>query len=88
MKTNGEDSAFSKNGNSVYSDYTKKHTYENVGLSKREYFAALSMQGILSAIYSDKNMLNDFLGNETGRDAVSRNAVSYADALIEELNKT
>lgn len=68
-------------------------TIPGFGLSKREYFAALAMQGLLSAIYSNKEMLNDFTladdkrSHLTGVIAVSRNAVSYADFLIKELNK-
>lgn len=72
----------------------------NQGLTKREYYAGLAMQGLLSAVYSSKEMLNEFTkaewspGQHTGRtwltgcEAVSKNAVSYADALIAELNKT
>lgn len=56
------------------------------GLSKREHFAAMAMQGLLAGIYSDEKMLNEFK-RETGRDHVSINATSYADALIAELNK-
>lgn len=66
-----------------------------IGLTKRELFAGMAMQGLLSAVYSSKEMLNDFTTNErgkypahlTGRRAVSENAVSYADALIAELAK-
>lgn len=69
------------------------------GLTKRELFAAMAMQGLLSAVYSNKNMLREFTKKEyvpktkkdefswhySGCDAISRNAVSYADALIKEL---
>lgn len=69
------------------------------GLTKRELFAAMAMQGLLAAIYSSKEMLIEFTkeeysnpaagirGHITGREAVSINAVSYADALIAELEK-
>lgn len=70
------------------------------GLSKRELFAAMAMQGLLSAVYSSKEMLNEFTqakyspGNDllgrsyvSGCEAISRNAVSYADALLAELAK-
>lgn len=43
-------------------------------LTKREYFAAMAMQGLLAE------------QNETPTD-IARYAVSYADALITELNK-
>lgn len=73
--------------------------YSRGGLTKRELFAAMAMQGLLSAVYSSKDMLNEFTKREysnstarvsgwvTGCEAVSRNAVSYADALIAELEK-
>lgn len=71
-----------------------------IGLTKRELFAAMAMQGLLAAVYSSKEMLNEFTeakhtpGDDlfarsyvSGCDAISRNAVSYADALLAELNK-
>jgi hypothetical protein len=45
------------------------------GLTKREHFAALAMQGILS---SDSGQGYEFVSSE---------AVTYADALIKALNK-
>lgn len=56
------------------------HDQCNIGLTKREHFAAMAMQGILSA--GDKY-------NECGItfDSVARNAVKQADALLEELSK-
>jgi hypothetical protein len=44
-----------------------------IGLTKREYFAAMAMQAVL----------HDFGDIET----VSKKSILYADALIEELNK-
>lgn len=49
-------------------------TSEYYGLTKREYFAALALQSILT---------NKFAGRESMAEA----AVFYADQLIEELNK-
>jgi hypothetical protein len=46
------------------------------GLTKREYFAAMAMQGLLAR--------HNYLSDE---DVVSRNAVDYADALLAELEK-
>lgn len=73
---------------------------KHIGLTKREYFAGLAMQGLLSAVYSSKEMINEFMKKKyapgpfdnvgeylTGCEAVSRNAVSYADALLAELEK-
>ena len=52
-------------------------TVNHIGLTKREYFAGLAMQGILC---------------EKGLNIISvplaREAVNYADALLEELSKT
>lgn len=53
----------------------------NYGLTIREHFAAMAMQGMLS---------NDWQGyakREEECDAMARCAVNYADALIAELNK-
>jgi hypothetical protein len=46
------------------------------GITKRECFAAMAMQGILS---------NDYIYTDSKE--VANNAVKMADALIEELNK-
>ena len=54
------------------------------GLTKREYFAAVAMQGLLAVdelvIYTPPATVH--------REIVACNAVSYADELIAELNKT
>jgi hypothetical protein len=55
---------------SVYPDgYADQH-----GLTKREYFAAMAMQGLI-----------DKRGN--AESITAKTAVSYADALIKELSK-
>ena len=62
---------------------------EQTGLTKREYFAGLAMQGLLSAIGSTKfeyefqheNLVNENLVNEN----LAMDAVASADALLEEL---
>lgn len=52
-------------------------TFKNVdGLTKREYFSAIAMQGLLS-----------HSGDTRNRFFVVEDAVNYSDALIEELNK-
>jgi len=53
------------------------------GLTKREYFAALAMQGILAGHYGY------FEGNSdvSVPDEVAKYAIYNADALIKELNK-
>lgn len=47
------------------------------GLTKREYFAAMAMQGLLAGSYDSMAM---------GCKSVAEGAVSHADALIAELN--
>ena len=51
------------------SDYSAKH-----GLTKREYFAAMAMQGLLAS--------------DTHFTLVTDRAVDFADMLIEKLNST
>ena len=46
------------------------------GLTKREYFAAIAMQGMISANYHSI---------DPGHEPCSKDAVKYADALIKEL---
>lgn len=66
--TNGTDLAFSNPG----SDYISASD----GLTKREYFAAMAMQGLLG----NERILNDGV-------VVANTSVLVADALIEALNK-
>jgi hypothetical protein len=54
--------------------------YES-GLTKREYFAAMAMQALLSNAESRKPYLYDIY------DVVTKAAVIYADNLINDLNK-
>ena len=65
MKTDGNDNAFQEGA------LGRTNT-----LTKREYFAAVALQGILSSNY----------GCQLDKDVVI-NAVRQADLLIEELNK-
>lgn len=51
------------------------NNYISTGLTKREYFAAMAMQGLLA---NDSGLIT----------SKARDAVKAADALIEELNKT
>ena len=52
------------------------NNYISTGLTKREYFAAMALQGLLSDYESES--IEDY----------SKYAVKLADSLIEELNKT
>lgn len=66
MKTNPDDMAFAiQDGSGA------------PGLSKREYFASLAMQGFCNAAYTDSWNENE----------CAKHAVLMADALIAELNK-
>lgn len=51
---------------------------ERAGLTKREYFAALALQGLLANSHSP-------IHNETGRASITKEAVLMADGLIETL---
>ena len=66
----------SKNKNHHYSAFPLPEYYRDCGLTKREYFAGLAMQGILS-----KHGIGQYY------DKVAEEAVKYADALLEELDK-
>lgn len=87
MKTNPEERAFPAMGT-------------RDGLTKREYFAALAMHGILSNP-SESDITADFVKTKLGLDKdtkydplvhwpmfISMLATKHADALIEQLNKT
>ena len=50
---------------------------DEIGLTKREYFAGLAMQGILS----------NFAAKNLEASSVSKESLFHADALIKELNK-
>lgn len=52
--------------------------YQTFGLSKREHFASMAMQGMLS---------NEETSNYYNTDTLTEFAVEYADLLIAELNK-
>ena len=53
-------------------------SYTQYGLTKRQYFAGLAMQGWISCQH------DGFTGDEQ---SVASRAVKYADALLEELSK-
>jgi hypothetical protein len=54
----------------------------SLGLSKREYFSALAMQGIQASNFQNERQ------DGVPVEIVAAIAVKQADALIEELNKT
>lgn len=74
--TNSDDTAFP-----IPSVITSHWGYERgtPGLTKREYFAAMAMQGFISGCYAGQNAGFTVQGNVFA-------AVEYADALIKKLN--
>lgn len=55
-----------------------------IGLTKREYFAGLAMQGLLAA----GNGVTGENGDESTKSTdIARGSVAYADALLAELEK-
>ena len=75
--TDGNEPAFAKAGwyqnPDIYVD-------EQLGLTKREYFAAMALQGLLADAETAKQF-------ETSPIGIPQTAVMAADALIEALNK-
>lgn len=58
-------------------------TSPDMGLTKREYFAAIAMQGLMGRVWNERGVLN-------GQEIVAQwaaSAVACADALIAELAK-
>lgn len=70
MKTKSNDAAFS-NASDQYGNSTIGY-----GLTKREYFAALAMQGAIASNYKQQTTKE-----------IAKRAVELANALIEELNR-
>jgi hypothetical protein len=77
--TNPNDQAFP-----VFVDNGPGDCGVNEGLTKREYFAAMAMQGILGAMRSHLISSSDAKKECAG---VARAALFWADALIAELNR-
>lgn len=95
MKTNPNDSAFARPYSHderpftgmVEGDYAQSF-YANDGLTKREYFAAMALQGLcVQGAYDKKLQLQLEELNTTTSVMIATYAVDIADALIAELNK-
>lgn len=82
MKTKLNDQAF-PGKYMIYDEYGDPMYGYDIGLTKREYFAALAMQGLSTPLVPGVQNLNrmDEAIHKAGM------AVRLADALIEELNK-
>lgn len=72
-KTHGDSPAFSK---PAFYHPDGAFDSPNNGLTKREYFAAMALQGLLTKFGNDYEL------------QIAKDAIYWADALIEELNKT
>lgn len=67
-----------------------EHPSNWYGLTKRELFAAMAMQGFLAGSNGEYHSKFDTETDriiETGFERAARESVNYADALIEALNK-
>lgn len=69
----------STNSNEPINPINRALIYQNNGLTKREYFAAMAMQGILSD--------RDNQGYTWNYGAMAADAVKMADELINQLNQ-
>lgn len=82
MKTNPNEPLNCNNGNGFWND-EKNHTHSGIGLTKREYFAAMALSGLtVAAIVGVQNA--DTTQSNYDR---ARQAVNLADALINTLNE-
>jgi hypothetical protein len=83
MKTNPNEPLNCNNGNGFWNDEFNR-THGGVGLTKREYFAAMAMQGLLANSYSN-GYSQPY--SEASHSQLAELAVGQAEALINELNK-
>ena len=65
-----------KPNDAIHNVLNSKNIYKSNGLTKREYFAVMALQGMLAKYGSDYQVQN------------AKEAIYWADLLIEELNKT
>lgn len=63
-------------------EHFDKYQNENIGLTKREYFAGLAMQGLLSNSYS--NGFSQPL-SEYDSKSIAKFSIEYADELLKQL---
>lgn len=85
MKTNPDDSINAFHGDTYQSaDGYITSNYFNAGLSKREYFAAMAMQGYLANSFNHEMIQPVSTATHA---QIAELSVGAADALIEELNK-
>ena len=63
------------------------HTHTDGGLTKREYFAAMAMQGIMASLTEMQAIGSSTLHHAGMDENLAREAVSIADAVLKELDK-
>lgn len=80
MATNGNDAAFARPQSR---DEVNGFEYHTDGLTKREYFAAVAMQGLVSRMFIGESCSEGVLRARM----IAQAARLCADALIDELNK-
>lgn len=69
--------------------FTNQNPHElPIGLTKREYFTALAMQGIMSSLTEFRANGSETLYYAGMDENIAREAVSIADAVFKELDKT
>lgn len=76
-----------KAGTNFVLPLTSGTTFAQEGLTKREYFAGLAMQGIISGIFSSKDAYNSFASQTHNISLrIANKSVEYADELLKQLN--
>jgi hypothetical protein len=82
MKTNGNHSIHSEKG---WDEYHNNKTFP--GLTKREHFAAMAMQGFINTGHVRVDHKSGTVENLYNYAVIAKSCVDQADALIEALNK-
>ena len=87
---NGDQPAFPSVETTYNPEQDRDFTDTELGLTKREYFAAYAIQGIIGNTEMMEGLINSVSGLENPEDvieAVSKMALLYADAMIEASNE-
>jgi hypothetical protein len=89
---NADKQAYPRTGYEHSNDATQSHYYHEDGLTKREYFAAMAMQGILAGIPQREQDMVPLLRyyakqfpDKTMNECVAIEAVEMADKLLKQL---
>lgn len=71
----------------AFSSPNSTDSWGSYGLTKREYFAGLAMQSLIISVMQDPKAQDNRL-HKIVRVIIPKEAIDYADALLEELEKT